>query len=78
MKQRQEFNLGEMVTFNAFGAHVRATVVSISRHSLLGNDDGRIWYKLSGGVETICTGLCIEESRYFEPFNEVKAATLYK
>jgi len=78
MKQRQEFNVGQWVTFHAFDKALKVQVKSVSRLNTWGKEDGRIWYEINGAVISTCTGLCIEESRYFEPFNKVKAATLYK
>ena len=79
MKQRQEFNVGQEVTFDSYGKPLKATVKSVSRFDLWGDDVGRVFYELMGiEIATTTTGGSIEESRYFQPWTKQRAATFWK
>jgi len=68
MSARQviEFEVGSQVTFNAYGNPLPAIVKKVSRLNSRGEDDGRVFYSISGeSIISNTSGLCIMESQYF-------------
>ena len=72
---KKEFNIGDEVTFNAYGNKIKAVVKNIkcgmagNGLNYLGIPDDRIFYDLSGinkSLKTSTTGESIAESIYFQ------------
>lgn len=64
-----EFEVGQLVTFNAYGIPCKGIVKIADAPPLNFHNDfeERIFYYLDGpDVVSKCTGKCIEESKYFE------------
>ena len=79
MKNRIEFNVGQEVTFDSYGTPLKATVKSITRKDVWGDDTGRVWYELLGlEIMSTTTGGSIMESRYFHPWSKQRAATFFR
>jgi len=64
---KQEFNVGDIVTFRPYNEAIPAKIAAIEP----GERDGRIFYQLTGvhpqkPVISTCTGKCIIESKYYQ------------
>ena len=79
IKHKQEFEIGDEVTFDSYGKPLRAMVTEVTNFDIWGNDTGRVWYKLLGfDIATKTTGESIRESQYFKPWTKQEAVTFFK
>lgn len=69
-----EFDIGDTVTYSPYEEEHTCEVKDVrvgmwgDGKYLNGETDDRVFYKLEGsGVQSICTGACIKESKLFEP-----------
>lgn len=68
-RHKIEFSIGDQVTFNANGTPCKTIVKGVDVDVLCGGKDERIFYWLEGWrtISNLKTsGLCIQESIYFE------------
>ena len=69
-----EFKVGDTVTYKPYEKAHQGVVVSIQqgmwghgKYMGTGEPDERIFYELGGDCNVKCTGMCIVESKLFEP-----------
>jgi len=73
----REFEVGDLVIFKPYEKAIKAKVTGIKRGyfgngTCVNGDDNRIYYELSGvdePLKSVCTGLCIVESKFFNFIN---------
>lgn len=61
-----EFKTGDTVTFCAYSDQLKKSL-KCKVTEVMPQDDGRIFYRLSGDVSSITSGVCIKESELFKP-----------
>jgi len=67
-----EFEVGDTVTFNAYNEPIKARVCEVKEPGEAWWQDPRWKYRLEGiskGLVSVTSGLSIEESRHFKPYD---------
>jgi hypothetical protein len=65
-----EFKIGDTVTFKPYEKAIQARIVDVDIYNGMNiwqtEQDNRVFYRLGGETNSVCTGICIVESKLFE------------
>jgi len=65
-----EFKVGDIVTFKPYEKAIKARILAVDIYNGMNiwqtETDSRVFYQLGGKTHSVCTGICIVESKLFE------------
>ena len=73
--EKQEFNVGDIVTFNPYGDAIKAKVIKVYKPNTIFMHNDNFLYELRGVSKALiseCSGVSIEESMHYHGKNCVE------